>query len=383
MKLTLPHRILMTSDTVGGVWNYSIELCRALQPYCIEIMLATMGPRPSPSQLQEVNALSNVSLFASTYKLEWMQDPWTDVSSASEWLLDLENRFGPDLLHLNNYAYASLPWQTPKIVVAHSCVLSWWRAVKGSAAPTEWDYYKQVVHEGLLSADLVVAPSNAMLASLEENYGPLGRATVIPNGRSGFGCIPHSKEPIVLAAGRLWDEAKNVGALKAIASSLSWPVYLAGHEETPGARDEDSNAIENAAAQNIRFLGLLSSAELNGWMTRAALYVLPARYEPFGLSILEAALGQCALVLGDIPSMRENWENAAVFVPPEDHVQLRRTLEEMIVDKRRRQDLAWKAHQRALLFTSERMCRNYVMAYADLLQRDISHTATQEAACAS
>ncbi len=33
---------------------------------------------------------------------------------------------------------------------------------------------------------------------------------------------------------------------------------------------------------------------------------LPARYEPFGLSVLEAALSGCALVLGDIPSLRES-----------------------------------------------------------------------------
>ena len=50
----------------------------------------------------------------------------------------------------------------------------------------------------------------------------------------------------------------------------------------------------------------------------AAIYALPARYEPFGLSVLEAAQHGCALVLGDIDSLRENWDGAALFVDPDD-----------------------------------------------------------------
>ena len=52
------------------------------------------------------------------------------------------------------------------------------------------------------------------------------------------------------------------------------------------------------------------------WLRRATIFALPARYEPFGLSALEAGLAGCALVLGDIP-MREVWHDAAMFVPPE------------------------------------------------------------------
>ena len=43
-----------------------------------------------------------------------------------------------------------------------------------------------------------------------------------------------------------------------------------------------------------------------------------ARYEPFGLAVLEAAQAGCALVLSDIPTFRELWNGAAQFVPPGD-----------------------------------------------------------------
>ena len=39
-----------------------------------------------------------------------------------------------------------------------------------------------------------------------------------------------------------------------------------------------------------------------------------ARYEPFGLAVLEAAQAGMRLVLSDIPSFRELWDGAATFV---------------------------------------------------------------------
>ncbi len=51
-------------------------------------------------------------------------------------------------------------------------------------------------------------------------------------------------------------------------------------------------------------------------MGEAAIFAHPARYEPFGLAVLEAAMAGCALVLGDIPTLRELWDGAAVFVAP-------------------------------------------------------------------
>lgn len=38
-----PQRILMTADTVGGVWTYALELAQALDSRGIQIALATMG----------------------------------------------------------------------------------------------------------------------------------------------------------------------------------------------------------------------------------------------------------------------------------------------------------------------------------------------------
>jgi len=99
----------MTADTVGGVWNYSISLTRAVAPFGAEVILATMGRLPSANQKSQAQTLSNLYLAESDFRLEWMENPWTDVNRAGDWLLQLEARWRPALIHLNGYSHSALP----------------------------------------------------------------------------------------------------------------------------------------------------------------------------------------------------------------------------------------------------------------------------------
>src|SRR5690349_7949526 len=118
-------RILMTTDTVGGVWTYALELARALAPHGVEVALATMGGPLSAAQRDELRPLRHVELFPSEFKLEWMEAPWADVAEAGEWLVWIERCVTPDVVHLNGYVHGALPWRAPSLVVGHSCVFSW------------------------------------------------------------------------------------------------------------------------------------------------------------------------------------------------------------------------------------------------------------------
>jgi glycosyltransferase involved in cell wall biosynthesis len=101
---------------------------------------------------------------------------------------------------------------------------------------------------------------------------------------------------------------------------------------------------------------------------RAAIYALPARYEPFGLSALEAGLAGCALVLGDLPSLREIWEGAALFVNPDDDDALASVLGDLICNGGTRAAWAARARRRALRFSARRMSAEYLAAYAALME---------------
>lgn len=354
-------KVLMTADTVGGVWTYALDLCRSLEPLGVRVALATMGARPRDEQRARAVALPNVTLHEGRFKLEWMPDPWDDVRRAGEWLLEIESQFRPDVVHLNGYAHGSLPWKSPVLVVGHSCVASWWQAVKGEAAPAEWDRYRAAVRAGLAAADRVVAPSRAMLDALRQHYGPLGVARVIHNGRDASPYRAAPKEPFVLSAGRFWDEAKNLGALERAAPRLAWPLYVAGDRALADAGDA-------GLTRNVVPLGRLGEAELAGWMARAAIYALPARYEPFGLSVLEAALSGCALVLGDIASLREIWADAAVYVAPNEHAAIVDAITHLIKNPVRRQEMSRRAMERARCYTTERAARQYISEYRALAE---------------
>ncbi len=359
-NLPLPRKVLMTADTVSGVWTYAVELARGLAEHGVEVALATMGDPLNDLHREKVDRIPHLKVFESAFQLEWMEDdPWRDVEKAGDWLLGLEDRIGPDLIHLNGYAHGSLPWNAPRVIVGHSCMLSWWRAVKAEPAPESWQRYARAVAAGLAAADLVIAPSQSRLAALAENYGAPCRTRVILNGRDPKLFKPSAKEPIVFSAGRLWDEARTLEALERVAPRLPWPVFVAGENHHPDGGE--------ARPHHTRLLGRLSQRALGAWLGRAAIYCLPARYEPFGLSVLEAALSGCTLVLGDIPSLREIWRHRAVFVPPDDPEALEDALGRLIADPDRRASLAAGSRARALQLTSERMVEAYLSAYGEVL----------------
>jgi glycogen synthase len=350
----------MTADAVGGVWRYSVDLGAALVQRGVRTTVAVMGPAPDEAQRREADR-AGLTIVDRPYRLEWMDEPWQDVERAGRWLLSLERTLQPDVVHLNGYSHAALPWYAPVMVVAHSCVGSWWRAVKGAPAPDRFDTYRAWVSRGLTAARLVVAPTRAMLDALHQEYGPSTSARVIANGSAEIGCAepPAAKEPLILAAGRLWDEGKNVDAVCSVAGSWPWPVYVAGDQQAPGGAERTLAGVHS--------LGRLAPEELGAWRRRAAIYVSPARYEPFGLSILEAAGAGCALVLGDIPSLHENWDGAAVFVPADDREALRMSVARLIADAPRREEIARRARERAAAFTIDRAADAYLRAYQDLV----------------
>ena len=373
MRTGTPGRVLMTTDTVGGVWTYAIDLARALGQSGVEVVMASMGASASREQRRQAGQIPTLELFESSYRLPWMEQPWQDVRLATDWLLDLAARTDPDLVHLNEPVFGSAPWPAPTLAVAHSCVVSWWQSVRGTEPPDEWSCYRREMGRGLRAAHRVVAPSQWMLDEVRRYYGVVG-GVVIPNGRHAANLYPESKEPLVFAAGRLWDAAKNLAVLEEIAHRLAWPVMIAGE-----ARHPDSN--RQVTAEHVRLLGQLPADAVAAWLRRAGIYAFPARYEPFGLSVLEAALAGCALVLGDLPTLRELWDGAAIFVSPDRADDLRVALEGLIEDSALRQALAMRARRRALAYTPDRMARAYLEVYADLLSSSGSYA--EETACAS
>ncbi|HEX3952823.1 MAG TPA: glycosyltransferase family 4 protein [Stellaceae bacterium] len=350
----------MTADAVGGVWSYALSLCAALPDF--RFILATLGPRPRPDQREAAARLPNVVLAESDFRLEWMEGGHWDTAASCTWLDALAAHHGAAIVHVNGYAQAPMGDARPIVAVAHSDVLSWWSAVRGGPAPAVWNDYRRHVAAGLAAADRIVAPTRAVLDDLQRHYDlPLSRAEVISNGINLGQFESSVKRPVVLASGRVWDEAKNLALLDAVAPQLPWSVEIAGEAAHPESG--------TARLRYAQALGMLAPPEMRRRLEQAAIFAAPACYEPFGLGILEAAAAGCTLVLGDIPSLRESWYGAAVFVPPHNVASWRATLARLIADRDEREELASAARRRARDFTAERTAAAYRALYQDLLAR--------------
>jgi glycogen synthase len=353
-----PIKILMTADAVGGVWQYTVDLIRGLGKNA-EVLLATFGPRPSQEQKEQLANLPQVQLRESGYALEWMSDPWRDIDAAGQWLLSLQSEFQADIVHLNGYTHAALPWGIPVLVVAHSCVYSWWHAVHNCAPSPEWNEYYRRVANGLSICDVVVAPSRFMADEVEREYSIRNEKIQVIYNFSAAPCsFGMAKEPFCLAAGRLWDKAKNLSVLAEIAPHLHWPIYLAGDEKGP--------ETPVAVPDSLHLLGYLPNAELLGYMSRASIFLHPALYEPFGLSVLEAARCGCCLVLADIPSFRELWSESAVFIDgrkPENWI---REVNQLAANPERVRRLGDAASSHAARYSRENSIEAYQNLYRSL-----------------
>lgn len=349
-----PARVLITADAVGGVWTHALELARGLSGQGVEVLLAVLGPAPDEGRRAEAAAVPGLRLAVTGLPLEWQDRAGPLPRESRRALRALEAGFRPDLVHVNGYREAAAGFEAPVLVGAHSCVRSWWRACRGGDAPPEWDAYARGVREGLAAAGGLVVPTSVFLDDLRAAWGRLPPARVVPNGLDLTTPVA-LKRPFVLAAGRLWDEAKGVATLAAAAPRLPWPVLVAGDAAPAGG-----------AGEGLRHLGRLPPAELHALMAEAAVFAAPARYEPFGLAVLEAAASGCALVLGDIPTLRESWDEAARFVRPGDAEALATTLTDLAENEGERARLGAAAQERAAAYGRERMVDGYLAAYADL-----------------
>lgn len=356
-------KILMTTDTVGGVWVYSLELCRTLEKYGVQVHLVAMGAWPAPAQQVEAEAIPNVTFYKSDYKLEWMENPWEDVEQSRKWINSIYTTVQPDVVHLNNYAHVEEDWTAPVVTVFHSCVQTWWQAVKGKAAPEEWDHYSRIVKESLQESDIVIGPTRAILDKAQKTHGFTSEMKVIHNGKSFTAAEEKPREEIILCMGRMWDEAKNFPLLSNIAERLPWPVYVAGESVNPSTGQE-------CTLKNVKFLGKLSPEEVQDWMQRASIFVSPTRYEPFGLAILEAAGNGCALVLSNLETLQELWHDMALFFDPEDEAEAEKTILRLMESPNFLMELSEKARERAKEFSSEKMGAAYHNLYLEIMEKE-------------
>jgi glycosyltransferase involved in cell wall biosynthesis len=251
----------------------------------------------------------------------------------------------------------------PVLAVCHSCVASWWATVKAGPLPADFVWRAEIVRAGLYAAHRTVAPSRAFAEAVRSTYRLPAAPTAIHNGRE-HPAIPESDvvilgEPFVFAAGRLWDEGKNIAVLDRAAERLPLRVVAAGPTDGPNGT--------RATTEHLETIGNISGDAVRRWLARRPIFVSMSLYEPFGLAVLEAAQAGCPLVLSDIPTFRELWEGAAEFVAPYDDGALAAVVERVASDAAFRMQLGAAAQERARRYTVAAMSEKMLALYRELI----------------
>ncbi|WP_258293089.1 glycosyltransferase family 4 protein [Pseudosulfitobacter koreensis] len=327
----------MTLDAVGGVWRYALDLGRGLRARDHEVIFVGFGPRPTEAQREEAKAVGQLEWCDGP--LDWMVQDADALRDVPGQIAALARRHRVDLLHLNLPSQAvGLDLDIPVVTVSHSCIVTWFAAVKGGELPESWQWQAQLTRAGFDAADAVIAPSRAHAKALIARYGTIDRLQVVHNASPEAEGKTQSR-PYVAAAARWWDEGKDAATLDLAASQIAWPVRMAGPVSGGnGARVDLPHAEE---------LGPLPHRDTLALIQGAGIFVSSSRYEPFGLAVAEAARAAVPLVLSDIRTYRELWEGAAMFYAPGDASALAATVNRLIDGLALRTQFGAAAQERA------------------------------------
>ncbi len=358
-------RLLITTDTVGGVWTFTRELSAGLLDRGCHVRLVSFGRMPSDSQRADCAALAQrfplqFAYVASDIALEWMDENGRVMEAGSRLLRREAALFGPDLIHCNQFCFGALETAVPRLITAHSDVLSWASACRDvPLEQSSWlDRYVAMVQAGLLASSAVAAPTRWMMLALAENFTLPEISVIIPNGRS-LATDPLTRDdrtaPLqAVTAGRLWDEAKGIDLLAEFESPI--PIAIAG----------EMREASRADWSGVRWTGQLAEGQMIKLLRSSSIYLCLSKYEPFGLAALEAALCGCAVVSRDIAPLREVWAESAFYF--RDARELRSILHMLKEDATVLLRARTGAQRRAQLFSRDRMVEGYLGLFEQTLR---------------
>jgi glycosyltransferase involved in cell wall biosynthesis len=183
-------------------------------------------------------------------------------------------------------------------------------------------YYRPLYAQALRRARVVFTVSEASRRDLAAAAGvPPGRIRVTPNGVDPLffsGAAPSdASRPYLLAVGTL-EPRKNLPALldafrRLRAGGRDLELRLVGRQGWA-----ERLRLDEAIAPHVRLTGAVADAELASLYAGAACFVLPSRYEGFGLPLAEAMASGTPAVASDIPALRELGGDDVVYAPPGD-----------------------------------------------------------------
>lgn len=271
------------------------------------------------------------------------------------------------LIHAHNYEVA-LPALIAKAVTGAPLVVT-----LHLPAP---EPYRALERQLLEAADAVIAVSRSLAQQYLEYHWQIPTPVVIPNGVDTRFYRPdphaHREAGRLLFAGRLSPQKGCDLAIRALRELLPTFPELTLHIAGAGAWEQ---AYRNLARRlgcgdRVHWLGWLDPVQLRQEYRRCGLFLMPSRFEPFGLSALEAmACGApvVAAATGGLPEFITDQENG-FLVSPANPAALAEAVRALLVNPTNAARLGASAAARADDFTWERAAQVTLRVYRSLQQ---------------
>lgn len=244
----------------------------------------------------------------------------------------LKDIHGVDLVHAHGYGHFPTflaPFcklrKIPAVITTHSDI--------GGLSLRKKFFDAVVPKITLRYASRIIALSNHEKASLITRGVPSEAITIIPNGvdidefaRKNRYRVSSRDSKVILYVGRIDFQQKGLDILvRALARlvherNLDIKLRLIGPDWGDLSRLEEM-ARKLAVETRVEYLGPLPRRELVRKMHEANVFVLPSRFEPFGISLLEAMASEIPVVasrVGGVPEIVQEGVTGLLFEPEND-----------------------------------------------------------------
>ena len=323
--------------------------------------------------------------------IRFFQASWGDAAEAG---VRLARRWRPDIIHLHTAMVwpvaEAIQHQTslPLVYHVHSVDKAEYEI---GQEPQPWLAHSEAQEQAIAAADRLIALSGDERDLLAGYYPEArDRIRVVGNGidePAADGPLARPRypdQPLVLYSGRLV-ERKGIRELiaaipRVLEAAPGTRFALAGGPPNLSPADVAAQWLTPEAAahqERIHFTGWLSPSQLTRWYRSADVLVVPSRYEPFGMVILEGMAHGLPIVASDVGGPAEILEHGrtGLLFPSRDAAALADQLIALVGDRGLRQRLGRAGAEEARLsWTWPKRVAAMGEVYAELTEHERSAT---------
>jgi glycosyltransferase involved in cell wall biosynthesis len=361
--------VFLVPDEQGGLEIYARELLRALAGERSGVRFTSFvnrDLRDAPGEWTQLGDVVEVPVSARR-RVEW-------VRGEQLLLPGLAWRAGVDLVH-SLASTAPARGRFRRVVTIHDLH---YRVAPDAHFGIRGLGMRVLVPLAARRSDRVIASSSSTGADVRRHLRvPAARIDVVP---LGFG---HSPVAVAEAEAVLRERhalggrqvvltvsakrphknlARLLEALAAIPAERRPALVMPGYP-TPYERELRAHADALGLRDDVRFLGWVGDAELEGLYDLAALSVFPSLHEGFGLPVLEAMNRGLPVACSDSPSLSEVSGDAALLFDPHDSAAIARAIERLLGDRAEAARLVEAGRAQAARFTWAATARGTLASY--------------------